>query len=389
MSFSSKQHIRSLDGWRGIAILLVFLYHCLPRSNYNPLSWLASAGWAGVDLFFVLSGFLITGILFDTRQSSGFFKAFYSRRALRLFPVYFLAVVVVAIGTGFFRDDRSWLLVPFFFYGSNIVLALPHGYPNLLPFDCSHFWSLAVEEQFYSVWPLVVFFVADRRKLMRICGAGIVLALLLRITLVATGASLWVPYYELPARMDSLLAGAMIALVVRGPSQLGARRASWLRWGLFASLLAMIPVVLKAHSLFFLTAPMESVGLSIDAAIASCLIGLALIPGTLANRIGSNSLLRFFGRYSYGLYLWHYMLHRIVSPWEATFQSAIHPLLLANLLYTLFLLALFTTISVFSYHLFEVHFLRMKSRFVAAPAKTDAQERTSEAFANPAQELIG
>ena len=84
MSFSSKQHIKSLDGWRGIAILLVFLFHYLPRSSRDPFSWLAACGWSGVDLFFVLSGFLITGILYDTRRSAGFFKAFYVRRALRL-----------------------------------------------------------------------------------------------------------------------------------------------------------------------------------------------------------------------------------------------------------------------------------------------------------------
>ncbi|HEU5457973.1 MAG TPA: acyltransferase [Terracidiphilus sp.] len=389
MAFSSKQYIKSLDGWRGIAILLVFLFHYLPRSPHNPLSWLASVGWWGVDLFFVLSGFLITGILYDTRQSSGFFKSFYARRALRLFPVYFLAVLVVAVGTGFFRDDRSWLLVPFFIYGSNIVLALPHGYPHLLPFDCSHFWTLAVEEQFYSLWPLVVFFASGRRRLMQICFAGIALALALRITLVAAGASFWLSYWELPMRMDSLLAGAFIALYVRGPRQFEGLRVPHLRLGLMAALLAMVPVVLKSHTLFFVSAPMGSVGFSVGAAVASCIICLALIPGTFIQRLGSNSILRFFGRYSYGLYIWHYLFNRAVKPWLADCRRVIHPAILADLIYTLALLALFTAISVLSYHLFEVHFLRLKSRFIATPAEKAAHEGTPETFPTPARELIG
>jgi peptidoglycan/LPS O-acetylase OafA/YrhL len=310
MPFNSKLHIKSLDGWRGIAILLVFLFHYLPRSPHNPLSWLASAGWWGVDLFFVLSGFLITGILYDTRQSNGFFKAFYARRALRLFPVYCLAVLVVAVGTEFFRHHRNWLLIPFFFYGSNVVLAVPHGYPQVAPFDCSHFWSLAVEEQFYSIWPLVIFFAADRRRLMRICIAGIAFALLLRITLTATGASLWLDYWELPTRMDSLLAGALIALYVRGPRGLVVLRALRLRWSLLAALVTMVAVVAKAGTLFFISTPMDTVGLSVGAAIASCFICLALIPGTFVHRLGSNTVLRFF----WPLQLWPLHLALPVLP---------------------------------------------------------------------------
>ena len=95
MRVSSENHIDSLDGLRGLAILLVFFYHYLPRNLHNPLSWLASVGWTGVDLFFVLSGFLITGILYDTREAGNFFRAFYAQRALRLFPVYFVAVGIV------------------------------------------------------------------------------------------------------------------------------------------------------------------------------------------------------------------------------------------------------------------------------------------------------
>src|SRR6516165_3818265 len=89
----SGSHIKSLDGLRGIAILLVFIFHYVPRNFQSPLEFVASLGWSGVDLFFVLSGFLITGILYDSRNARGYFRAFYMRRVLRLFPVYCLAII--------------------------------------------------------------------------------------------------------------------------------------------------------------------------------------------------------------------------------------------------------------------------------------------------------
>lgn len=381
MTLSSKQHIKSLDGWRGVAILLVFFFHYLPRTGHNPLSMLASVGWWGVDLFFVLSGFLITGILFDTRAASGFFKAFYVRRALRLFPVYCLAILVVALGTGFFQHYRSWLLLPFFVYGANIVLALPHGFPDLTPFRCDHFWSLAVEEQFYSIWPLIVFFVTDRRKLMRICCGGIVLALLLRIGLVVFGGHTWIAYRELPARMDSLLAGSLIALAARGPEAARWLSPRLVRWTLAAACASLVPVLVSAHTLFFISKPMASVGYTLIAVLSACILSLSLIPGTLTQRVGSNALLRFFGRYSYGLYIWHYLPLKIFTPWDESFRHVIHPVILADIVYALAMLALFTIWALVSYHGFEAFFLKMKSRFVAsqvmAPRETGSQSEVT------------
>lgn len=367
MPLNSSQHIKSLDGWRGVAILMVFLFHYLPRSPYNPLSAFASLGWCGVDLFFVLSGFLITGILFDTRSSSGFFKAFYARRALRLFPVYCLAILAIALATKFFQHYRNWLLVPFFFYGANIVLVLPNGFPNVLPLRCDHFWSLAVEEQFYSIWPFIVFYVKDRRRLMHVCCGGIAFALILRLLLVGFGASTWLAYRELPARMDSLLAGALIALAVRGPEGTRWLRPSLLRWMMAGACVAILPVLYSARTLFFLSKPMASVGYSIIAVISTCIISLSLVPGTLMQRIGRNTVLRFFGRYSYGMYIWHYLPCEMLKPWAGSFRRIIHPAVLADLIYTLVMLALFTVVALVSYHGFEAIFLKLKSRFVAVP----------------------
>jgi peptidoglycan/LPS O-acetylase OafA/YrhL len=109
-------------------------------------------GWTGVDLFLVLSGFLITGILYDTRGAGNFFGAFYARRALRLFPIYFLAVGIILSAAALSHVSMSWKAILFYIYGANLMLAVKDGVPDFSPyFSGLHFWTLALEEQFYSL----------------------------------------------------------------------------------------------------------------------------------------------------------------------------------------------------------------------------------------------
>jgi peptidoglycan/LPS O-acetylase OafA/YrhL len=364
MGLGSEKHIDSLDGLRGIAILLVFFFHYLPRNLYNPLSWIASVGWTGVDLFFVLSGFLITGILYDTRKSTNFFKVFYARRALRLFPLYCLAVGVVLLVAVLLHTPMSWKAIPFYIYGANLMLPLKDGVPNFTPyFNCIHFWSLAVEEQFYSLWPLVVFFVPRRKTLMQICAGGILGAIVFRVVLTYLGVSAWILYTETPARMDALLAGAMLALALRGP-----RPDAWLSRTRLYSVIAVCGLILivlfiRARTLFFGSTAMTSWGYSMIAGVYVCVLALALVPGTVANRVGRVSALRFFGRYSYGLYVWHDLPSPICATWQAWFTRNIHPLVVGQMVYALAMLALFTMVAVASYHLLELRFLKLKSHF--------------------------
>jgi peptidoglycan/LPS O-acetylase OafA/YrhL len=372
MGRESEKHIESLDGLRGIAILLVFFFHYLTRNPYNPLSWFASLGWSGVDLFFVLSGFLITGILYDTRESTNFFRVFYTRRALRLFPVYFLAVGIVLSAAALLHTPMSWKALPFYIYGANIMLGLRDGVPNFGPyFQCVHFWSLSLEEQFYSLWPLVIFFVRKRRTMMVICAGGIIGALLFRIVLTHLRVSTWILYTELPSRMDSLLAGALLALALRGPraDAWRNRRRLYLLMATFCLILSLL--FIRARSAFFASPEVTSWGYSMFAGLYACVLALALVPGTVPYRIGRLSVLRFFGRYSYGLYIWHDLPSPVCVSWQAWFVGNIHPPVLAQAAYTLAMLTLFTAVAMLSYHLLERRFLMLKSRFQYSKSKDE------------------
>ena len=170
---ASTSRVPALDGLRGIAVLLVLIHHFsgipaaglgVPTGFYREWLRFATIGWAGVDLFFVLSGFLITSILYDAKGPAlAFFKNFYARRALRIFPVYYVLVVFMLFllpwiipgeeaASAKLRDNQLWL----WFYLRNIQSLADFqsliGTGHLV----GHLWSLAVEEQFYLVWPMVV-----------------------------------------------------------------------------------------------------------------------------------------------------------------------------------------------------------------------------------------
>jgi peptidoglycan/LPS O-acetylase OafA/YrhL len=379
LTINSKDHIPSLDGLRGIAILLVFFRHYVPQDRQDPLSVASRFGWIGVDLFLVLSGFLITGILIDTRESVNRFKSFYVRRVLRIFPLYFLAIAIVIIGTHFLQGFRSWINIPIFLYGSNIVLAFPNGDLVFPPyFNCGHFWSLALEEQFYTIWPFVVYMTPDRRTLMRVCALGIAAAVIFRAGAAHIGMSPVSAYSQLPTRMDGLLAGALLSLLVREANGQRYLNENRLRWILWTACAAFVPV-LVATSRIRLSAPANlnamrttekiaaDVGFSILAIILAASLALSLIPGTTWNRVCSLRVLRFFGKYSYGLYVWHFLFIPITIGWVEQFRLIVQPRYLADLFYCTCMLGLFTAISILSYSQFEVRFLRLKSKFAPFP----------------------
>ena len=309
-------HVPALDGIRGLAILMVMVYHLtlLPGRAGIDRAWAAVAafGWAGVDLFFVLSGFLITGILCEARggHPGAYFRNFYARRTLRIFPLYYAVMVLLlvvlprlphpqAARYGEVGGEQLW----YWTYLSNFAIGLRHEW-NLGSIDVS--WSLAIEEQFYLVWPAVVLLLG-RRALMSFCAAVVAVAVLSRTALTLGGGHPIAISVLTPCRMDALALGAFLALAVRGPGGVAAL-VSRARLGAVVSLLLLVPLfVAQGPKWGVVHGPGQMIGYSLLGVFYACILLLAVSrPGrSPLNRLFSQRWLTTFGRYSYALYLFH------------------------------------------------------------------------------------
>src|SRR6266567_1195509 len=238
----ARAHYLALDGFRGLAILLVFLVHLDGAVSHLKDSWVgtvlilgASWGWMGVDMFFVLSGFLITGILIGSVNDRRYFRNFYIRRSLRIFPLFYGVFLLLLLLTPVLHFEWHPVHIIYLFYCQNIVTTFNGAAGVLRPFvDLGHFWSLAVEEQYYMIWPLIVWLLRDERKIMRLCllliGCSIVLRIAL-ISLLPSNLALNFIYKELPTHWDGLLLGSWLALAMRRwPIGELQRRTRWLSW---------------------------------------------------------------------------------------------------------------------------------------------------------------
>ena len=337
-------------------MLLVVLFHYLPRHGTGLAGMLASTGWMGVDIFFVLSGYLITSILFEQRGAEDYFRNFYMRRVLRLFPLYYFLFFFALVLTPFLYIHWRLLQLPMLFYGANLVLPFDNSLGWVGPFNLFHVWSLAVEEQFYLIWPWIVGGRWSRETLRRVCLAGVVAAPLLRLALLALHVEPWFIYQSLPTRMDSLLMGALLAL-----SPLPSLRAARAVGG--AALMALGVSVWAGHSAFFLGRPMQGLGYSALACLAASVLTMSLYPATMAHQICSWKVLRFYGRYSYGLYLWHYLFMQQFGALNAWVTQHIRTQLAAAAVSISLILLCSTAIAMASYRLLEQPFLRLKRRF--------------------------
>jgi peptidoglycan/LPS O-acetylase OafA/YrhL len=293
---AQDNRLAHLDGVRAIAVLAVILEHSIFGRNPTEFFGVFSAGPFGVRLFFVLSGFLITGILLDARSACestggsrvGVWLAFYGRRALRIFPLAYLAIALVILaGDPVVREQLGWYLG----YLTNVLAAKNET------FDAStirHFWSLAVEEQFYLLWPSIVLLVPVS-ALGTTIGAGIAAAFAFRTFLVATGHPV-AAYVLLPSRMDSLLVGALLAWGLRrGWSQTTATRAC----------------LLGAAVLFVVgpSATRETVGILLSAGIV---LWAASGPRRGVGKLLAHPVAVWVGSISYGVYVYHFLIANVL-----------------------------------------------------------------------------
>lgn len=369
----SRVHVPALDGIRGAAILLVVIFHSVLFSHVRPTTAVdrlfvrvAETGWIGVDLFFVLSGFLITGILDDAKGGRQYFRNFYARRVLRIFPLYygFLCVLFFLLPPlapdGYFAPlvkDQVW----YWTYLTNVSVATRGWTP--VP-DANHFWSLAVEEQFYLIWPWVVF-ALSRRALMRTCLALVGASLAVRVALHATGSALAATVLT-PARMDGLAIGAFIALATREPGGL-ARLRPWVRTTTLGSAAVLTVLFFGRHGLRTIDPAVSTVGYTLLALLfgATLVATLAAAPGGGLARVFAHRSLQAFGRYSYAQYVFHlpiiFWIHRRSS--FAFVPRLADSNLPGQLLFTVLAIGLSLGAAIVSWHLYEARFLKLKTLF--------------------------
>jgi len=362
------RHVPALDGIRGLAILLVMLFHLAhantntPSALVNGLLRLGGSLWVGVDLFFALSGFLITGILLDSVADPHFFKNFYGRRLLRIAPLYygFLLLLFIVVSTRFAEGPRPWVLLLLYLQNTPLWYHLPATMP--LAEHVSMLWSLAVEEQFYLVWPVVIYLVRDRRKLLWIALAGAVAAPLARALLFAHGASPQETYELTICRADALLGGAWLALVTRGPARNTVIRfAPWLFW---AALGSCVAIGMHAQRYTREVPAVTLYGYSLTAITGAAVIAMSLGSGSGVAATMKMPALRFLGKYSYCLYLVHqfvfWCLQISILP---AIQARTHSMLLYHFVDSALVFAISIGVAMISFRFFEQPVLRLKSRF--------------------------
>ncbi len=353
----SFRYVPGLDGVRAIAVLLVIGFHYGSLWQHNRDGGLLPGGFLGVDIFFVLSGFLITSLLAGEKATVGTVNLpkFYARRALRLFPA--LAFILVAhfiytlwIGGSIEGEIKQILSVVF--YVSNF--AQTYFLPEMLRSGLSFTWSLAIEEQFYLVWPAVLVFgvlryCKSRTAVLGVIGTAALASAVIRFVVWNWGGEYPEAYMRPDARADGLLIGAFCAF-------------AW-RWDL-------VPKRFLNEAGLLCTAALVATALTVESGPGMFNYGFALVSlatGVIILAVAENKTsllpvlewapLRLIGRVSYGLYLWHVLSLRIAH--EAFPDLSRVPLALTGLV-------IMTAAVTVSWLLVEQPFLRLKKR-VASP----------------------
>jgi len=354
-----------LDCVRGIAILMVLFYHGFgSRQGAEAFAgfpklvvWAASPGWMGVNLFFALSGFLITGILLDSKHHSQYYRRFYLRRALRILPAYYGLLVILAIlGRYGLQDEKvSWA-----FFGLSAIYLANVTVLFGVPMQFAVLWSLAVEEHFYLIWPIMVRNVSRR-------SVGVFAVVVAAAVTLARAATWWpghtysgfsIYYTWLVA--DGLALGSLLAVLMRGP--LGTRKG--LTFFVLAAVLGAAVLLLDVpFHLHFAGGALHITALNL---MCTAAVGAALLLGASSwSFLVQHPTLRFFGEISYGLYLIHMLIFNIFDNLQRQFLPRL-PLFKGHfdVMVVRFLIcgSLAIGLAFLSRRYFEEPFLRLKDR---------------------------
>jgi peptidoglycan/LPS O-acetylase OafA/YrhL len=352
------RRIPQLDAVRGIAILIVMFHNIGLKYPVFHLQEIFKDGWMGVDLFFVLSGFLITGILLDTKQSDGYFKNFYVRRCLRIWPLYYSLLIFMFVGIRFLsrsqfqtvlQQSSPWWAFPI--YLQNFLLSPSTNAAGPLGVT----WSLAIEEQFYLVWPLFVRF-CSFKQLRWVATAELCLSPALRYYLSLRHVYL---YTNVFCRLDGLMVGALLALLVRSDKFVPSKYLN------------------RALILFAVTMPFAFVTAAYGTgwavysftalASASFVYVSVFSEQKWLRRIMTNRFLIYTGTISYGLYL----LHKIPSGMVEMLHLDRNPYLPLPVIFVLSY-----ALAALSWNILEKPFLNLKRFFESKSNEPKALKST-------------
>jgi peptidoglycan/LPS O-acetylase OafA/YrhL len=343
-------YIPELQGLRGIAVLAVVVYHCHARLEGTWIAYASLWGWAGVNLFFVLSGFLITSILIEARDKPHYFKNFYARRALRIWPVYFLLLIVCYSVPEWFLGDTlahqdGWKTLAAY---ALFVQNLRHA---PLPGTLGPTWSLAIEEQYYLLWAPVVFFC--RGRLLRWLLPLALLAMLAVSPLVRHLHPHWITGTHTLIHLDGIALGSLLALAVH---RFEWKRRTWLKIGAAATVAG-----------FALTATIAGGTSLLDSALALAFGGVVLVCLTASGSGWMAALRRgplaYYGQISYGMYMTHILVFVYFGNFDARLDDKYHISVAGNLMIVGLRLAASTLVATALWYGFESRVLKLKRYF--------------------------
>jgi peptidoglycan/LPS O-acetylase OafA/YrhL len=339
-------YIPELQGLRGLAVLFVFFYHCHPRLTGTWIHAASLWGWAGVNLFFVLSGFLITSILLEAREKHHYFRNFYGRRALRIWPVYILVLLVCYLNAPWFIGPSvsvAFATAPWWAY----ILFLQNLFHLALPSAIGPTWSLAIEEQYYFLWAPLVRFLRRPWMLTLLLVGALVASPLFRRTHLP-----WITPTHTVTHLDGIAMGSLIAL---GLYTLQINRRTWLIIGLVAIPIGFVAAGTIVGGTAFLDCAL-TIGFA-GSVLASIASTGARNPLSAILRRGP---LAFYGRISYGLYMTHIMVFIFFGSFDVRMD---HYGIAGNLAVVIFRLAACTAVATALWYGFESQILKLKRHF--------------------------